>query len=230
MKGTTIIVLLGLYFTNAHGQSVDNKIAGSAFVNAYDINGKPFTSKALENVEGSAMFSPDWNLANINFQNGKVAKDIPVQFNLYDNQLYFKKDDMILVFVDPVASFQFAYADNGVRRLAHFSNGYPAVQKNTEDTYYQVLVNGPMELLKYVSKTLAQRAEYGQTSKYEYQSWEDLYAYNASTKTIVKIKDKSSLTNAFPAFAKAINDFAAQRNSKLKSEAELVDLFNTLNQ
>jgi len=205
-------------------------MSGSAFISSYDINGKPFTDKSLAGVEGSPMFSTDWNLANINFKNGKITKDIPVRFNLYDNQLYFKKNDTILLFVEPVASFQFAYTDNGAKRLAYFSNGYPAVQKNTEETYYQVLVNGPMQLLKYSYKTLVERAAYGQTSRSEYQLWQDLYAYNASTKTIVKIKDRSSLTNAFPASAKAINDFATQKNSKLKSESDLTDLFNTLNQ
>ena len=230
MQKIIILVSLGLCFSNLHSQSVDSKISGSAFVSAYDVNGKAFTAKLLENVEGSPMFSPDWNLANVTLQNGKVAKDVPVQFNLNDNQLYFKKDDIILVFVDPVASFEFAYSDNGVKRLAHFSNGYPAIQKNTEETYYQVLANGPMQLLKYAYKKPAQIAEYNQTSKYEYQLWKELYAYNTSTKKIVKIKDKLSLTSSFPAYANAINDYAAQKNSKLKTEAELIDLFNALNQ
>jgi hypothetical protein len=230
MNKIFIILFSVLYFATAHAQSVDNKIGGSAFVNAYDINGKPFTATNLANAEGSPMFSTDWNLANITFRNGMITKDVPVQLNLIDNQLYFKKDNATLLFVDPVASFDFAYTDNDVKKLAHFKNGYPAIQKNNENTYYQVLVDGPMQLLKYSYKTLAQRAEYGQTAKYEYQLWQELYAYNANSKTITKIKDKSSLINAFPDYAKTINDFAAQKNSKLKSEYELTDLFHSLNQ
>jgi hypothetical protein len=225
MKKIIVAVTLVTLIATAHGQSVSNNLSNSAFAEAYDVNGKPFTSKSLENIEGSPMFSTDWNLANITFSNGKIVKNIPVQFNLEDNQLYFKKGDTILLFADPVASFQFAYTNDNAKKLAYFRNGYPSIQKNTGDTYYQVLADGPMQLLKYSYKSIAQRSDYNQV-KYEYQLWQNLFAYNASTHVIIKIKDKSSLTNAFPVYAKAINDFAVQKNSKLKSTQSMIMLMN----
>ena len=230
MNRFTILLSLAFILDNANAQSLDDHVSQSSFVRAYDISGKPFTDKRLENVEGSPMFSPDWNLGNVTFKNGTTVKDIPLQFNLYDNQVYFRKDTVLLAFVQPVTSFEFAFTDNGVKRLGHFSNGYPFVQNNNEWTYYQILAAGPLQLLKYSYATLVEKPAYAQSSHFEFQMWHELYAYDSNNKTIVKIKDRSSLANAFPEFADRINEYAAQHHSKLKSEEDLTALFNTLNQ
>ena len=99
MKYLLFIIVSGLFFLNSFSQTVAS--ANAFGMNAYDISGKPLASKGP--AEGSPMLNSNWGKGLVKFRNGNWAGDVELQFNLKENELYFRKNNQSFSFV--VSSF-----------------------------------------------------------------------------------------------------------------------------
>ena len=229
MKKSISFFSLYLFCLCAFAQTTNN--SSNYFIEAYDVNGKPFTFKTKMNVEGSPMLSESWNIGVVNFEKGQAITKIELQFNLHENELYFRKDNLVYTFADPVREFSFSYNDEDQLRTVKFRNGYAAQQKRTINSFYEVMADGKnLQLLKYVSKIVREKYEYSQPIKKYYDIKEELFIQNNMTGELIAIKkDRQSVNKALPAYSNSINKLTKENNLDLNSENGLIRLIELLN-
>lgn len=193
-----------------------------------DITGRPFNSKLLDDIEGSPFLLPDWNWGAVKFKNGKYAKDIELKFNVYNNQLFFKRGEEAFEFVLPVNEFMIGYQKEGDSVAVLYRNGFPDTERTNGSTFFELLTEGKFQLLKYRFKELRSFKPYNQSERKQFADNEQLYVYASGSITKIK-KDKESVMKALPQYAEEIRAIVEREKLKLKSEADLVKLFFELN-
>ncbi len=136
--------------------------ATSANVNAQnfatDATGKPLILGKYGQIDGSVYLFDKWLPGKIVADNGKVYANVMLKYDVYDKALLFeyKADDEPQQFADPIKNFVI----NAPQAMI-FQTGFPAIDSQNEDSFYQVLVKGKANLLKCYTKKLvgSQRVE-----------------------------------------------------------------------
>jgi hypothetical protein len=193
------------------------------------VKGNPFTSKANQNIEGSPLLIDNWTMGEVKLANGFLLKNVELQFDLYENELYFRKDNQVFTFADPVKEFNFNYTDQGAEKHVLFRKGYPDFDNHNDNSFYEVITDGnKVQLLKFLYKRIQEVNAYASPGKKEYADEEELFVYDVQKKSIIKIKsDKTSLLKALPGYENAINTFLSGK--KKISQNELISLIQQLN-
>ena len=228
MKYLFFLIVADFLFLNSSSQSVAS--ANVIPMNAYDISGKPLTSKGPV-MEGSPMLNSNWGKGLVKFKNGNWVKEVDLQFNLRENELYFRKNDITFSFVDTVQEFFLAFEEDNVSHSVLYRSGYPATGKNNNLQFFEVVQDGSiLQLLKLTTKVLIEKNSYGRGHEKEYKNSYQWYVFNVKKKEITRIKkDKSSLQQALPDYAKRIEQLALENGYKLRTEDEIAELINLLN-
>jgi hypothetical protein len=194
-----------------------------------DIAGRPFSTKGLEDIEGSPYLLTDWSWGAVKFRNGKFAKDITLQYSPYNNKLYFKKGNDQQEFVQPVKEFILGYVEGADSVARIFRNGYPSTSNTKEETFFELLTDGKFQLLKHHVKTITSFKPYNQPERKKFAEVEDLFVLLPGNKMIKIKKDKNFLVNELPEYANKIESLVASNKLKLKTEEGIQQLFSLLN-
>ncbi len=193
-----------------------------------DINGRAFTNKGIEDIEGSPFLFNEWNPGIVKFRNGRFAKGINLRFNVYNNQLYFKKEEQQLEFELPVEEFMIRGLKDADSVDVYYRSGFPDTEKTTSQTFLEVLSDGKLVLLKYRYKAIGSIKPYNQAERRKFEDREQLFIY--VDKRMVKFKkDKESIIEALPQHKAAILSIVEEKKLRLKNEADVVILFTELN-
>lgn len=196
-----------------------------------DQNGHSLLKSYAPDVAGSPFLDPEWAMANITLSTGKTVGPIPVRLNIADNGLYFRDSSGTeLVAVPNVvkkADCINAYWKDSVHFV--FKNGYPRIDEQNENFYYQVLSEGKLELLlkayKYVR--VEKNDLSGEVSK-EFVEGSKLYVYTNNSMqplqanknfVLLLMKDKEP----------SANSFIETNKVNLKKTSDLVKLFSYYN-
>ena len=192
-------------------------------------NGYPVRLKTPEDVQGTPFLFETWQEADLLLKDSTVFSHVKTRLNLYNNKLYFLKDDQELECVSPVWQFTLVSPVSDGSKFMVFRNGYPAIDKNTETTYYQLLADGKFQLIKRVFKYLDERGGYSGPKEKVYQKDEALYAYLPGNKIIRLNKYKEDLLAAAPDYQSQITKIESTLKLKLRKTDDLIRLFNALN-
>jgi hypothetical protein len=194
-----------------------------------DINGRPFSAKNAEDIEGTPFLLPDWNWGAVKFKNGRFAKDLSLRFNVYNNQLYFQKGESQLEFVTPVHEFMIGYKKDADSMAVVYRNGYPATEKTTPETFLELLADGQYQLLKHHNKQIRTYKPYNASERKQFADSEQLYLF-ADGNMIKLRKDKDAILKAIPQHAATIEAIASEKKLKVKSEEDMARLIAALNE
>ena len=232
MKPTLVFLLFALLFTESlksqGGNSALSQGPQPLPIFPDDINGRPFTYKGIEDVEGSPFLFNDWNWGAVKFRDGRFAKDLSLQFNIYNNQLYFKKEGKQMEFVLPVAEFMIRYSNGNDSSTVIYRCGYPETEKTSSITFFELLIDGKLQLLKYRSKQINTSKPFNQAERREFSDQHQLYV-NVDRRLIKLKKDKEFIIGILPVYKDAINSIVDQKKLKLKNEEDVMKLFEELN-
>ncbi|WEK35120.1 MAG: hypothetical protein P0Y53_21735 [Candidatus Pseudobacter hemicellulosilyticus] len=196
----------------------------------YPFPGRRTEEKKQPDIQGSPFTTEDWTLGEVHFRNGKMAKEVALLFNVYNNLVYFKQNDGLYEFVDPVKEFSIREKEENKETTATYRSGYPVIGKNKTETFYQVLVDGQFQLLDYRSKAIKKvRQTY---SEPEIKTFEDkslLFAYLPMGRIIKLSRPEADLTANMPEEAETITRIIEDKKLKLSKREDLIILFNELN-
>ena len=169
-----------------------------------------------------------WRDGKVFFRNSSDILEAPLIFDLYSNQLYFLKDGRIMEFTQPIKQFTLTTAKQGSGFL--YRAGYPAIHQNTDETFYEVLVDGNFQLLKCKAKTIGLYKDYDLPEEKRTYTKELLYALLPDGKIILVKKDKDYLLKEMAAYTTTIETICSDKKLKLKNETQLKELFAALNE
>ena len=169
-----------------------------------------------------------WSPGQVKFKTNTVLS-LPLIFDVYSNKLYFLQHNQIMEFAEPVTEFSMKLLKKSDTVTVAYRNNYPAVDKNTQETFYEILVDGDYQLLRCKAKTIhLYKDEEVPEEKRDY-SKELFYALLPGNKMVQLKKDKEFVLKQMPGQAETIKTLAAEHKLKLKNEAQLVELFQLLN-
>lgn len=197
-----------------------------------DLNGHSLLRKYDPDVTGSPFLNDSWALAKITLSKGKEIGPLEIKLNIESNELYFlDSSGRELIAADGLirkVDFVEFSSEDGIPYI--FENGFPAIDHQNANYYYQVLSAGKIDLLakrfKYVRTEKNDLS--GEISKEFVEGGAVLYVYANdsmqqfhSTKSFVLslLKDKEE----------TIKLFIEANKLNLKNVANLIELFNYYN-
>lgn len=197
-----------------------------------DYSGRPYYLKTYAEIQGSPLLSDNWLNGTVAFANGKTATAI-LNYNLYGDELLFKnpKDSSVLSFVDPVKSFALKNATIEESDITDpsFSSGFPAVDDQTTKTFYLVVGEGKIKLLRCYKKRVIESKDF--SSQITTKSFLSANAYYLfSNNQMVKIKpNQKTILAAMNDKAAQVQDYIKKNSVNFKSDAALAKLFGYYN-
>ena len=186
--------------------------------------GRYSTEKTIDKVTGSPYLSDTWDLATVKTAGGAILKDLKVKYDLMDDLLYFKSsDDKVMVFNQPISEFKIV--EEGL-----FRNGFNNPLYGDVNTFYQVIFDGKVKLLKRKKKSFTEVLNYNEASPVKKINTQMFYYVMGVTGTFQEIKlNKKSIIDSMKDKQKEINEFLNQSKVDFKSDKDLFILFNYYN-
>jgi hypothetical protein len=197
-----------------------------------DYSGRPYFLKTYSEIQGSPLLSDSWVTGTVTFAGGKTATAI-LNYNLYGDELLFKnpKDSAVLAFVDPVKSFSLkdAAIEGSDITDPSFSSGFPADDDQTTKTFYQVVGDGKIKLLKCYKKRVVESKDF--SSQITTKSFLDASAYYLFIDNkMAKVKpNQKVIIAAMNDKAAQVQDYIKKNSVNFKSDVALAKLFGYYN-
>lgn len=110
-----------------------------------DFKGDVINAAQKTDVEGSVFYDDAYRDAILYLINGTALTSMKVKLNLKDHQVYYMDGATEKVAVSAVKRIEFI--DPKGKANVVFENGYPSLEGNTVNSYYQVVLNGKATLL-----------------------------------------------------------------------------------
>lgn len=227
MKVLSFLLSFTLLCTFGFAQKSD-----AYYIDVYDNSGKRIDANKYANIHGTPFLYDKWGIGSVVLNNQQEHTNMPLQFNIENNTLYFKKNDAPFTFADRVTSFRITYVDSAKNETdVFFRSGYPDGRGYPTNFLYQVIADGDsIQYLKYLRNHIEQHVTYGSDPIQVYITTEELWLYDAKTKRMLKInKNEKSIAKALPGYADQIHQFAAANNYKLDSDQQIIELVASLN-
>jgi hypothetical protein len=188
----------------------------------FDKNGKAFVNPASD-IAGSPFLANDWKYGSVVANSNRRYDSVKIRLNLYSQQVHFLNNSNLELSLDKgyIREILLPDAKTGAPGGMHFQNGFPAVDEQDANNFYQVLVQGKISLLLSMRKIIAQdKDEMAGTVRKEYKTYEDYYAYDGKTMQRIK-KDRNYIENLLADKKDKIDAFLAENKFKLRSIDEI---------
>ncbi|HMU47849.1 MAG TPA: hypothetical protein PKC72_15870 [Chitinophagaceae bacterium] len=223
----TLAVLQSTAQSTTQLVSADGRMIGDVG----NINGAVITTIHPKDIEGKPNLGSDWNYGTVYFKKGKRADSLLLHFDIAENKIYFKQNDVPLSFLEEVAAFWLYPSEEIKKKDLLFRSGYPATGQHNMNSFYEVMADeGPLHLLKYRSMIITESYVYNAPARRKYIPHDDLYLFIPQSSIIQKIKmNKKSLEKQLPEYAGTIESLCEKNKWELKTEAEVVELVKELN-
>lgn len=192
--------------------------------------GGPFKN-IYEDVEGSPFFPEKYCPAILVLSKGRVYKNIKTKLNLHTHEVIvvdssqkeiIAEDGLItdIILQDTVANNYKEYV---------FRCGYPSSEKNNSFTYYQVLADGQLQLLKLTRKEVVEEKniQSGEMRK-TFKTYEEYYLFSGSKMVKLK-KEKDFITGFMTDKQSEIDDYLKNNKVSFKNLADLRNIIGYYN-
>jgi hypothetical protein len=122
-----------------------------------DLNGNSLLNdKYQPDIEGTPFLIKDWKIATLVTKKGVQVNNVSVKLNIESNELYYldSAGKTWIANAGNVVKISLINFDGKDNTTTVFKCGYPAIGKQTNNYYYQVLADGKIALLKKLYKTI----------------------------------------------------------------------------
>lgn len=189
------------------------------------VSSKNFNAEKYSGIRGTPFLLDKWVKGTVTTPRG-VYQNLDLKFNVYDNSLFFNKDDESFELQDEIISFTLMPKEDPVTHLI-YKRGISGADLR-EHQYVQVLLEGKMSLYKLDVKQLSEMSEinagivktFANTAKYYIGKNKDLQFVKINkTEILNALKDKQSQVEAF------IND----KKLSFRKDADVVEVLKYYN-
>jgi hypothetical protein len=219
LKNIVIIMsFLFLAFLNQANAQILLNSKGEPFVPYTEVIGDPF----LVN---------EWRSGFVFLENNQKAI-ATLKFDIKANTLLFRgKNGETLQLKGNFKRFSLDNSNNVLSDLDPlvFGNGFPDDGKQTPATFYQLIADGKVKLLKYYKKNVDEHREYASavTTK-TFRSAQAYFVFSNNQLTEIK-PNKKSLLELFNGHSAEIEVYLKDNNINFKSDADLKNFFTWYN-
>jgi hypothetical protein len=188
-------LLFGLLFTGtAITVIAQDGFVGKVTTLTYDVfdnNGKAFVNPSPD-VAGSPFLNEDWRQGSLIAISNRRFDTVKLRLDVFSQEVHFlDRNNNEMALAKGYIKEVLLPGDFPGAAPLHFRNGFPAVDGQDVNNFYQVVVEGKLQLLLSVRKLIVTHKDdmSGEVGK-EYQTYQDYYLYDGITMQRVK-KDKA---------------------------------------
>ncbi len=212
----------------SNGLVVKGKWPSQVFIS--DVNGRPFESR-FDDVSGTPYFNAAYKYGDITLKQGRKFTQVKMKINLVTQETVFVSENGIEGYMEAGMVKEISYADttaDGIL-LYKFQTGFPAVDRQNDKHFYQVLAEGRCSLVRsIVKKVIERRNELSGEVVKEFESTENIYLYiNGEMKRFKK--DKDAVLSLLADKQAELDQYVTEHKTNFKNLDQVVLLLNYYN-
>ncbi|MGZ3754204.1 MAG: hypothetical protein ACXVAY_13185 [Mucilaginibacter sp.] len=221
MKKSLLIISLSLAFIFNHANA--QLVLG--------MRGEPVVTTEYSEVQGNPYLIDDWVSGFVILDNQKAMANL--KFDIVSNTvLYQGKGGETLALKNKFDTFTLTPVISDVSTLKPFVfiDGLPAINKQTSYTFYQLIADGKVKLVKYYKKIIDERPGTGYTAATT-RSFKLIQVYYIlKDNQMVEVQpSKKSITKLFDDHATQLDAYLKANSINFRSDADLQKLFTWYN-
>lgn len=223
-----LLLILILQPFNINGQSAQKKL--DRYLSVLDINGR-FVTEIPINVEGSPFFIDSFWQADVLLNDGKLFENIKMRIDIYNHEAHFISGDKKEIIADQGFINEILLSDSisGKRVFHHFKTGYPLIDQNNSNQFYQVLSDGEIQLLKLMKKQIVHTQNVmTREVKSAFVQYDEYYVFRQGEIKKLK-KEKEFVLELLKDKQKNIEEYLKNIKMNFRNISMLNSLFNYYN-
>ncbi len=170
-----------------------------------------------------------WMPGVVSFKSGRPAMSVPIILDLHNNTLYYLQGAVIMEFVDTISQFMILVPSKKDSILMKFKCLLPTIQANGPETFYEVLVDGKVKLLKCRAKSILLFKDKDLPEEKRGEIHQLYFAELPDNKLVMIPMDADALKEKLPEYSTTISEILKKEHIRLKNENKLAELFVNLN-
>jgi len=227
IKSFLIAAILCIYTLSLKAQIQSFTLSSNVLYN--DGYGIPWNAELPYRIEGSPFFDKGFCKGSIQLLNGKTYGDLQLKLNLEEQKVIFTgADGKTFAVSQPLARVELAC--NNQSESIIFRSGFGAVNKQNEQSLYQVLDSGRVLLLKFVEIRHMDSKAYNSTETTRSYRQLPYYYLWKSGKDLIKVPvDENGLLDILKDKKKELAETINNERLKIKKEADLIQVIKKYN-
>jgi len=185
--------------------------------------------EALASAYGNRYLLKDWSPGIVRFTSGREVKDFRLKFDCLQHKLLLQFKGSTFAAESRVREFVLITGSGKRKDSLLFRKGFPAVEKTSANTYFQVLFEEKVTLLRLFTKTIIEEKQVVGKPRRRLEDNEAYYLLKEG-KMILLPADKEGILQALPGQAEALSRFIAANNLRFKSPEDFLQLIRYYNQ
>jgi len=180
-----------------------------------DLNGRPIFENSYMEIEGSPYLNDAWARGTVKAKhNGKVYEIAKMRYDVYKDEVEYEENQKPYRFGGEISEF---VTNEGI-----FRSGFPALESLTNSSFYQVLYDGNLKLLKRnIVRIQSEKLYNSATQTKRFLKESALYLFKNGVMTRLT-KDKKSLLEAMGDKQAEIEQFIKIEKLKLSKEEDVL--------
>jgi len=226
------IIIPLLYIGTAHAQANGLVVGGkwADQISITDVNGRPFENRYAD-VAGSPCFIADYRFANITLAQGRKFVNVKMKIDLVSQETRFVSSNGVEGYMTAGTVKEIDFADTTAQGIIQykFETGFPPIDRQTQNDFYQVLAEGKCSFVKSISKKVNERKNElsGEIAK-DFETTENFYLFIKGEMKRLK-KDKDFFLLEFSDKGQEISQFIQSNKTNFKNNEQVVKLVNYYN-
>jgi hypothetical protein len=212
-----LVLILGLllYVVQAHSQTpVDDQ--SDRATNFSDVAGSPYLFR-------------DWSDGLVRFSSGRLVNQFKLKFDCAQNKLMLQFNGSTFSAESKISEFVILQKNGRKTDSLVFRKGFPKSGLATEETFYQVLTEGPITLLHLFSKNIVEEKQIANAATRRYQDDNKIFLLK-NQQLIPVSRDKHVLAELLADKSDELKRFIDENDLKMKSAADMTRVVQKYNE
>lgn len=208
-----IIALAFLITTSAYSQ-------GTTFLQD-PVTAKNFNTDKYSGIKGTPFLQDKWIKGTATTPRG-IYQQLELKFNVYDNTLFFNKEDEAFEFQDEIISFILMPKPDDSSTYLVYKKGITGADFSGNQ-YVQVLLEGPVGLYKLAVKQVSEMSEINAGIVKTFTNNSKYYISKNNQLRFIKI-NKSEILNSLSDQREKIQSYINEKKLSFRKDSDLVEV------
>lgn len=215
-------------YAQGNGIVINGKWADQ--ISITDLNGRPFENR-YSDVAGTPYFTADYKISTIQLTQGKSFVGVKTRIDFVLQKAHFLSTNGIEGYIEAGMAKEVSYADTtpGGIIFYKFQTGFPSIDKQNQNNFYQVMAEGKCGFIKSISKSISERKNElsGEIAK-EFEISENYYLFIKGEMKRWK-RNKESVLDELADKQVQVNQFVLLNKTNFKNPEQVSKLLNYYN-
>ena len=190
------------------------------------VSSKNFNSEKYSSIRGTPFLVDKWIKGNVTTPKG-VYQNLELKFNVYDNALFFNKNDESFELQDDIVSFTLMPKTEDPATYMVYKKGIAGADLH-DNQYVQVLLEGNMSLYKLDVKQLSEMSEINAGIVKNFTNNAKYYIGKNHDLQFIKI-NKTEILNALKDKQDKIQAFINEKKFSFRKDTDVIEVLKYYN-